>query len=143
MSVEENKAKARRFFETVGDASDVEAGKDLLIPEYRHHDPQLPPFMLESRDAYLSHLPVFRVSFPDLRCTVDDMLAEGDKVATRWAIRGTHRGDLMGIPPTGKQIEVPGITIHHFVDGKIAEGWTNVDMLGMLQQLGVAPSPGA
>ncbi len=142
MSVEENKAKSRRFFETVGDASDVETGKELLVPEYRHHDPQMPPFMKESRDAYLSHLPMYRASFPDLTCSVDDMIAEGDKVVTRWTIRGTHQGDLMGIPPTGKRIEVSGITMHPFVDGKIVEGWTNVDMLGMLQQLGVVPAPG-
>ena len=83
--------------------------------------------MQHSRDAYIGHLPMFYEAFPDLRVTVEDMLAEGDKVATRWTIRGTHQGELMGIPPTGKQVEASGITIHRVSGGKSWRGgrsWT-------------------
>jgi predicted ester cyclase len=71
-----------------------------------------------------------------------DLIAEGDKVAGRWTARGTHKGDLFGIPPTGKQGTVTGIDIYHFAGGKIEENWSNWDALGLMQQLGVIPAPG-
>jgi len=70
------------------------------------------------------------------------MVAEGDKVATRWTMTGTHQGELMGIPPTGVRITVTGISMSRFADGKLAEGWNSYDILGMMQQLGVIPLPG-
>ena len=79
----------------------------------------------------------FFEAFPDLNVTVEDEIAEGDKVVTSWTIRGTHQGELMGIAPTEKQIELKGITIHRIEEGKIAEEWERYDNLGMMQQLGV------
>ena len=79
-------------------------------------------------------------AFPDARVTVEDQVAEGDKVVSRWTATGTHTGDLMGIPPTERRIEISGITINRFSGGKIAEDWYQSDDLGMMQQLGVIPS---
>jgi steroid delta-isomerase-like uncharacterized protein len=84
---------------------------------------------------------MFLSGLPDLATTVEDTIAEGDKVAARWTARGTHNGELMGIPPTGKKVAMTAISIHRIVDGKIAESWINFDALGMMQQLGVAPAP--
>jgi predicted ester cyclase len=81
-----------------------------------------------------------RGAFPDARVTVEDQIAEGDKVVDRWTATGTPTGDLMGVPPTGRRIEVSGITISRFAGGKIVEDWYQGDDLGMMQQLGVIPS---
>jgi steroid delta-isomerase-like uncharacterized protein len=82
-------------------------------------------------------------AFPDLKLMVEDQIAEGDKVVTRWSATGTHQGELLGIPPTGKQTTATGITIDRIQGGKIVETWTHWDNLGLLQQLGVVPQMGA
>jgi predicted ester cyclase len=87
-------------------------------------------------------IPVPRIFHLDTHFTIEDVIAEGDKVVTRWTARGTHKGELQGIPPTGKQVVVTGIVINRLVNGKLEEGWSNFDALGMLQQLGVIPSMG-
>jgi steroid delta-isomerase-like uncharacterized protein len=91
-------------------------------------------------EAYREEISAYRAAFPDLRYTVEDQLAEGDLVASRWTVRGTHRGELMGIAPTGKEIGLTGITIQRFANGKIAEEWWNWDTLGLMQQLGAIPA---
>jgi steroid delta-isomerase-like uncharacterized protein len=85
---------------------------------------------------------MFLSAFPDLHWTIEDAVAEGNKVVLRLTARGTHRGAFQGIPPTGKQVTVTGIIISRLADGKIAEEWANRDVLGLLQQLGVVPVPG-
>jgi predicted ester cyclase len=80
-------------------------------------------------------------AFPDLRLTIEDQIAEGDKVMTRWTARGTHTGTLMGLPPTGKRVIITGIRIDRVVGGRIVETWAEFDQLGMLDQLGLAPAP--
>ena len=82
-------------------------------------------------------------AMPDCTLTLDDLICEGDKVAYRWTMRGTQTGELRGIPPTGKFVVMPGMTIMQIADGKIVSGWHNYDMLGMLQQLGLMPAPGS
>jgi steroid delta-isomerase-like uncharacterized protein len=77
---------------------------------------------------------------PDGHFSIEDLIAEGDKVVARWTFRGTHRGEYFGIPPTGKQVALTGITIYGITVGKIQEAWTNLDALGLMQQLGVIPS---
>ena len=84
---------------------------------------------------------MYRTAFPDMRITIEDQVAEGDKVVTRWTASGTHQGDLMGIDPTGRRATVTGITIDRISGGKVEETWTNFDAMGMMQQLGVIPSP--
>ena len=138
MSTEQNKAIVRRFLEDYTPA----VVDDLLVPNYIHHDPSLPPEMQRGRDAYKQVNSMFRSAFPDLSVTVEDLIAEGNKVAARWIWNGTHRGELMGIPATGKQVAATGTSIHRVAEGKIVESWFNFDALGMMQQLGVVPTSG-
>lgn len=114
----------------------------LFVPDYIHHDPGLPPELQSGRDAYKQLVTVFRTGFPDIKVTVEDMVAEEEKVVARWSWRGTNQGEFQGIPPTGKQVTGSGISIHRIAEGKIAEAWVNFDTLGMLQQLGVIPVMG-
>ena len=84
----------------------------------------------------------YRMAFPDLKTTTEDLIAEGDEVVVRWTTSGTHEGETEAFgPATGNWMEVTGITIQRFEEGKIAEGWTNADTLGQMQQLGMAPAP--
>jgi predicted ester cyclase len=83
-----------------------------------------------------------RNAFPDLHITIEDVLAEGDKIATRWTLRGTQKGELRGIAPTNKQVTVPGIIVTREANGKTAEEWKSYDVMGMMQQLGVIPPMG-
>ncbi len=96
-----------------------------------------------SRDVqqHLARMRAVRSAFPDLRLTIEDQIAEGDKVITRVTFRGTHRGEFRGIAPTGKQVEYSGIAIDRIANGKIVEMWHLSDGLGLLQQIGAAPSP--
>jgi steroid delta-isomerase-like uncharacterized protein len=110
---------------------------ELVAPNYVGHDPaageqQGPEGVKEFIKSYLA-------GFPDGTITIDEQLAEGDLVATRWTGRGTHKGELMGVPPTGKQVTVSGITISRVKNGKVVEEWSNWDTLGLLQQLGAVP----
>jgi steroid delta-isomerase-like uncharacterized protein len=138
MSAEHNKATVRRFLEeytpTVVD--------DLLVSDYVHHDPAFPPEMQRGRDSYKQINSIFLAAFPDLAVSVDDILAEGDEVAARWTWSGTHQGEMMGLPPTGKRVSATGTSFHRLASGQIAESWINFDALGMMQQLGAIPAPG-
>lgn len=99
-----------------------------------HHNPVLPgnPLNFNAyKQAALMHL----AAFPDLQVTNDDLIAEGDKVAVLWTATGTHKGELMGMPPTGRQIKWTGITIYRFANSKIVESWWSYDALGMMQQI--------
>ncbi len=139
MSAEENKAVAQRAVEAFNQ-DDLAAVDQLFTPNYIDHDPSragLPPGPEGVRLAWS----MFRAAFPDMQVTIEDMVAEGDKVAVRGAIRGTHQGELLGIPPTGKQVTVPLIDINRIEAGKLAERWGQADMLGLMQQLGVIPTP--
>jgi len=138
MSTEQNKAIVRRFLEDYTPA----VVDDLLVPNYMHHDPSLPPEMQRGRDAYKQINNMFRAAFPDLSVTVEDLVAEGNTVSARWIWGGTQRGEMMGIPPTNKQVSATGTSIHRVAEGKIVESWFNFDSLGMMQQLGVVPTPG-
>jgi predicted ester cyclase len=84
---------------------------------------------------------MYQMAFPDVRMTVEDGFAEGDKVVVRWTGRGAHTGELMGIPPTGKQVTVTGIDVYRVAGGKLVERWGEFDQMGMMQQLGVVPLP--
>ena len=114
---------------------------ELVATDYVGHDPSQPE--LHGPDGVKGFVTTYLSAFPDGRITIDDQLAEGDLVATRWTGRGTHQGELMGIPASGKQVTVSGITISRLEDGKIVEEWSNWDTLGMLQQLGAVPQMAA
>ncbi len=139
MSTEQNKALARRYFEAI-DRGDLAALDQILSPDFRYHLPGSPAPL--DRAGHRHFLTTFYAACPDLSHTVEDIVAEGDRVATRATDRGTQRGELMGIPPTGKQFTITGINIVRVAGGRIAEEWVVFDQLGMLQQLGVMPGPG-
>lgn len=136
-------AAARRFFEEIWSEGKLDLVDELFAREYVGH-PSGTEEAVRGRAGVKEYIGRLRKGVPDLIVTVDDQVAEGDKVATRWTARGTHDGELMGLDPTGQTATVTGITIQRFgAGGRIVEGWTNWDMLGMLQQLGVAPQPAA
>ena len=139
MSAEQNKAIVRRFFEAFG-ANDQAALKEVLAPDlvaYSHGTPDP-----QNRDMHLQGIHMWNAAFGDTHFTVEDQIAEGDKVATRVTMRAIHnRGDFQGLPPSGKQIETSGVTFERIKDGKIVERTVNSDWLGMMQQLGLVPPP--
>ena len=135
---EENKEKARRFLEEAFNEGNLDVADELFTSDYVLHDPSLPEEM-RGPEGVKGVVQMYRSAFPDTNITVEDQIAEEERVVTRWTGRGTHQGELMGIPPSGNQVEVSGITISRFEGGKIAEDWTNYDTLGMMQQIGAIP----
>jgi steroid delta-isomerase-like uncharacterized protein len=103
-------------------------------------DHALPPGVPEGFEGRKMFYSVMLAAFPDMQVRVEDVFAEGDKLVTRWSARGTHQGDMMGIPPTGKQISISGIAIDRFEKGQSVEHWEVFDQIGLMQQLGVIPS---
>ncbi len=137
MGANENKAVVRRFIGQAFNAGDLAVIDELVASDYVLH------FAPEVRGPKgMKHfVTMYRTAFPDYACTVEDQIVEGDKVVTRWTVRGTQRGELMGIPPTGKQVTLPGVVIDRLANGQLAETWFQADVLGMLQQLGVVQAP--
>lgn len=134
-------ALGRRFFEdTLGHGNWAEAA-DFVSPDIVMHHPSSPQ-PVAGFEAVKGLLSMFRNGFPDFKMSVEDVVDDGDKVTVLWRARGTHDRDLFGIPPTGKQINVQGISLLRFADGKVVEDWVAEDSLGMMQQLGVVPTPG-
>jgi steroid delta-isomerase-like uncharacterized protein len=120
---------------------DLDSLDETYSQDYVGHAPPFPD--IEGLQAAKGFGMGYRQAFPDIQTTTEDLIAEGDKVVVRWTTSGTHLGDteVFG-PATGNRIEITGITIQRFdEEGKIAEGWTNADMLGQMQQLGMAPGP--
>jgi steroid delta-isomerase-like uncharacterized protein len=138
MSTEENKAIARRHVEA-SDRGDHAAAFAVVAPDAVWHGF---PGMPATVDAWKQAHAMFFGAFPDMRITIDDELAEGDKVVTRWTARGTHTGELMGIPPTGKRVTFSAIAVDRIAGGEILEHWIEIDRLGLMQQLGAIPAPG-
>ena len=135
----ENKGIARRFLEEAFNSGDLDVVDELVAPEFVNHDAALPE-PATGVEATKASIKGYRDAFPDLRLTIEQQLAEGEFVTTRWSARGTHQGDLLGMAATGKQATVTGITIDRIVDGRFVESWTNWDTLGLMQQLGVVPA---
>jgi steroid delta-isomerase-like uncharacterized protein len=140
MSAEENKATVRRFVDEVQSGGNIDAIDELCSPEFVNHS--APPGVPSNCDGVKLVTAIFRQAFPDSYFTVEEMVAEGDKVATRKTFPGTHQGEFMGIPPTGQQVSIGLIDIVRIADGQVVEHWSMGDNLGMMQQLGVIPQPG-
>ena len=140
MTTEQNKAVVRRFYKAF-EANDQVAFNEVLAPDlvaYAHGAPGP-----QTRDAHLQGISMWNAAFNETHFTIEEQIAEGDKVATRVTMRSIHSGGaFQGLPPTGKQIEVGGVSIERIKDGKIVERSVNSDFLGMMQQLGVVPMPG-
>ena len=139
MSVEENKALVRRYFEAIDARRDPAVVDEFLAPDFVSHNPS--PGFGPDREGQKGAFAHFLAAAPDSTHVIEAMVAEGDRVVTRLTARGTQTGALFGILPTGKHVTMTGIAIHRIANGKIVEHWHEIDMLGGLQQLGVVPTP--
>ena len=137
---EENKVVVRRYFEEILDGGNLGLVDEIFDPQYVLHDPGSPQEVrgLEGTKRYVG---MFRSAFPDIAHTIEDQIAEGDRVVARLRAHATHEGELMGIPPTGKEVTIEGISIWRIANGKIKECWFNYDALGLMQQLGAFREP--
>jgi steroid delta-isomerase-like uncharacterized protein len=137
---EHNKAIVRRLFAELWNNGNLSVAGELFAPNYQHHDASTPDFG-RGPDSEKKRASLYRNAFPDVHFTIEDVIAEGETVMTRWSCRGTHKGDLNGIAATNKQFTITGITVARVSNGKIAEGFVNWDALGLMQQLGVVAQP--
>lgn len=137
MSVEQNKKLYRRWFEDVVTGGNLELADELLAEDYVLHFPGMPQPI--DRVGHKQLVLMFRTAFPDWAETVDDVIAENDKVVIRVTGTGTHRAEFQGIPPTGKPVTATGVGIGRIAGERIAEAWGFYDALGMMQQLGALP----
>ena len=140
VSAEENKAVARRWFEDLFNTGDLEVADEIIAPDHVNHDPTLPDIPPGS-EGQKQIVNLYRGAFTNAHISIEDQVAEGDRVVTRWTSSGTHQGELMGLAPTGNQVRITGITINRVSGGKIVESWTNYDALGMMRQIGAVPEP--
>jgi steroid delta-isomerase-like uncharacterized protein len=131
---EDNKALARRSWEVVDNPDLID---EIYASDLVWHEPDQDVHGLEEARQFVT---MYKTAFPDLNVTVEDVISEGDNAVTRYTIRGTHQGGIEEFgPPTGRQMELQGITIHRIADGKIVEEWERYDNLSLMQQLGLVP----
>ena len=138
MAAREAETVIRRFWEEGWNQKNWSAIDETVAEDYLDHNalPGLPP----GREGFKALMSSYFTAFPDLQIMVEDILVDGDKVVCRWKARGTHNGSLMGISPSGRAVNVGGISIDRIVDGRLVEGWYEFDTLGMLQQVGAIPA---
>ena len=139
-STEANKATNRRFYEEVINQKRLAVVDEVAGANYVSYS--FPPGLPPGREGLKAFISAFHTAFPDGHLSVDHMIASGDTVATRLTFRGTHTGDFIGIPPTGKKVTVPALDMARYADGKLVEHWGGPDQMSLMQQLGVIPAPG-
>ena len=137
--MEANKNLVRRVFQEFWNEQNEALVDELYAAGFVDHIPGLPPEFLSGPEGLKRNAASLRAAFPDAHFTIDDILADGDKVVTRWTVRGTHQGEMNGIPPTGRHVTVTAMSIDQIVGEKVVESWTIYDARGLLQQLGVIP----
>jgi steroid delta-isomerase-like uncharacterized protein len=137
--LEQNKAAVRVVFDAFN-GGDLDALDQVVAEDAVDHDPYN-PYASEGREGLKQLIADYRESFPDLEVTIEDIIAEGDKVVVRWTASGTQQGEVMGTPGSGKRTSVGGIGIDRLEGGRIVESWAHWDTLGMLQQIGAIPQP--
>jgi steroid delta-isomerase-like uncharacterized protein len=138
MTRESNKLLMSRFTDFINTAS-KDMAAELISPNAIFYVPgRLEP--LQGPSGYLATIGMMRAGFPDIQWTLEELIAEDDKVAARFTMRGTHNGAFFGVPPSGKKIEVKAMNFYRFTDGKIVEEHGQPDLLGLLQQIGAVPS---
>jgi steroid delta-isomerase-like uncharacterized protein len=136
-NVEKNKAIVLRHWEEVVSKGNMDLIDEIFAPDFVAHEADQD---IRGPEGVRQFILMLRVGFPDLHVIVEDVVAEGDKVVQRWSGHGSHQGELMGLPPSGKRVSVAGITISRLEGGKVAEEWELYDTMGMMQQLGAIPS---
>jgi len=134
----QNKKLVRQTFDQIWNQGNLAIIDERFASDYVGHS-SVPIHGSEGAKGFVTAM---RSAFPDYHYTAEDEISEGDRVVHRWTARGTHEGAFQGIPPTGKQITLRGISIYRLANGKLVEGWTTADLLGLLQQLGAVPTPG-
>lgn len=139
-STVENKQIIRRVFDELYNQGNLDVADEIYSAEYIWRNVSGPD--VHGAEGMKEHVAMVRSGFPDIMITAEDMIAEGDKVVTRWTIVATHKGEFGGIPPSDVQVKFTGILISRIADGKVVEDWENSDVLGLMQQLGVIPTPG-
>ena len=132
MAAADNRAVVQRFFDEVMNGHDASVIDQILAPEFMNHFGGMPP---ADRETFRRYLPLYPSAFPDVHTTVDDIVAEDDTVAVRFTLRGTHQGEFMGMPPTGRSVTMTGMGLFRLAGGQIVEEFVNEDTLGMIQQL--------
>jgi steroid delta-isomerase-like uncharacterized protein len=134
---EENKALERRMYEEIFNKKNMAAVEQFFATDWVCHP--LPPGMPPGLDGMKQWHALMNKAFPDMQVKLEDIVAEGDKMACRWAATATHKGEFMGMPSTNKQVTITGLHIDRIASGKIAETWNYSDMMGVMQQLGMKP----
>jgi steroid delta-isomerase-like uncharacterized protein len=136
---EQNKATVRRYLEEVFARGNLDAIPELFSPDYVEHDPASDE-EIRGHEGVRRDLSIYQSALSDIQITVEDQIAEGDRVATRATMRATHVEELFGVAPNGNRVTVTGTVIHRLSGGKLARGWWNWDTLGLLQQIGAIPA---
>jgi steroid delta-isomerase-like uncharacterized protein len=139
MSAVENKAMVRRVYDEIINQGNLNVADQIFASDYVYRSPGSPE--LRGPEGFKELIAGYRGAFPDLHMTIDELIAEGDAVASRWTASGTHRGELMGIPPSGKQVTISGLIITRFAGGKATDDFEIFDTMGLLQQIGAMPAP--
>jgi len=134
----DNKAMIRRMFEEGFNQNLTSVIDELIAPNYVNHDLPAP---VPGPEGLKQVIGMFRAAFPDMKITLEDVFADGDKVGTRGFFTGTHKGEFMGVSATGKPVKIKYIDLWRVVDGKLVDNWVQMDMMGMMQQLGAVPAP--
>ena len=140
MSTEQNKALVRQMVEEIFNRGNMSRADEYLAPDFVERE-ELPPGIPRDREGVKQLTAMMRSAFPDFKATIDDIVAEGDKVVIRQTWSGTQKGEFMGVPPTGKSVSFGVIDIIRVAGGKAVEHWGQMDSMGMMQQLGVVPAP--
>jgi predicted ester cyclase len=133
-----NKERLRRLFEEGMNRGNMAVIDELVGPEYVNHDFPLP---LKGADGFKQIVAIFKGGFPDIRVTIEDEFEDGDMVGSRGTFTGTHAGEFMGIPATSKAVSIGYLDLWRVKGGRFQENWVQMDMMGLMQQLGVVPSP--
>ena len=141
MSTEQNKALVRQMVEEIFNRGNMSRADEFLAPDFVERE-ELPPGMPRDREGVKLLTTMLRSAFPDFKATIDDIVAEGDKVVIRQTWSGTHKGEFMGVPPTDKSVSFGVIDIIRIAGGKFVEHWGQMDSMGLMQQLGAIPTPG-
>ena len=141
MTTEEMKAFVRRQIDELWNKGNLDSAEECFTPDFVGHDPSSPKGIREP-EGFKQNVAEVRAAFPDFHMRIVDQVAEGERVVTRYVTTCTHKGELAGIPPTGRRVEVAGMGIDYFRGGKICESWEYYDVMGLMQQIGVATIPG-
>lgn len=140
MNADNNQAIVRRWYSEVLSEGRITLIDSLFAPTYTHHEEIVPGGWPRGAAGAQALARAYRTASADIQYTIDDQLSDGDKVVTRWTAHGTHTGDFLGAPGSGRSFTITGISIERIENGQIAETWSNWDLMGLLVQLGLAPA---